>query len=102
MSRSTEYFETLTSEEINSEISHLRKRFWACFGLGLIPGLNFVFMGCAYWLAELLSWYKSRGKYVDTGFLGWFMMLYGWFTPYIIRALCDNFDSIGNLVLGRK
>lgn len=90
-----------SEEEVKTMIKKVRIRFYIFLVLGLIPVLNFIFMGLAIFCYNNLSILKSRGRSNGSDFLRGLMILYGFIIfPIIEVQILSKVNKLGSLVLG--
>lgn len=101
----TKEFETwsggATESELNQMEKTVKKRFWIFFLLGIIPPLNFLFMGLAVFCYNNLSYIRSRGRNQGSDGLRFLMLLWGvLIIPVIEVQLCSKAEKLGTLICG--
>lgn len=101
----TKEFEEWTGGASESEIVEMekivKKRFWIFLVLGIIPPLNFIFMGFAVFCYNNLSYIRSRGRNQGSDGLRFLMMLWGLIIiPVIEVQLCSKIEKLGTAILG--
>lgn len=97
----SEWTEGASEEEVKAMIKKVRVRFYIFLLLGLIPFLNFVFMGLAVFCYNNLSVLKSRGRSDGSNLLRLLMILYGFIIfPIIEVQILSRIKKLSSLVLG--
>lgn len=101
----TKEFEEWTGGASESEIVKIekivKKRFSIFLVLGIIPLLNFIFMGFAIYCYNNLSYIRSRGRTIGNDGLRFLMMIWGLIIiPIIEVMLCSKIEKLGTLIRG--